>query len=68
MTEHDGTFNDLKEAFTTGPILVFPDTMKPLWVEADASGHATGAILSMLCDDEKWRPCAHLLKSLNDVE
>jgi hypothetical protein len=54
MTKHDGAFNDLKEAFTTGPILVFPDTTKPLQVGADASGHAMGAILSMLCDDKKW--------------
>jgi hypothetical protein len=52
-------------------MLVFPDITKPLQIEADASGHATGAILSMLCKDckdDKWRPCAYLSKSLKDVE
>jgi RNase H-like domain found in reverse transcriptase len=28
----------------------------------------TGAILSMLCEDEKWHPCAYLSQGLNDVE
>jgi RNase H-like domain found in reverse transcriptase len=26
------------------------------------------AILSMLCEDEKWHPCAYLSQGLNDVE
>ena len=30
--------------------------------------YATGAILSMKCEDEKWRPCVFYLKSLSDVE
>ena len=35
---------------------------------SDASDFATGAVLSMLCEDEKWHPCAFLSKGLNDVE
>jgi len=50
-----------------GPILVATDYMHPLCMESDASDFATGAVLSMLCEDEKWHPCAFLSKSLNDV-
>jgi hypothetical protein len=32
------------------------------------SNFATGAVLSMKCNDGKWRPCAYLSKGLNEVE
>jgi len=35
---------------------------KPLRVESDASDFATGAVLSMKCEDDKWRPCAFYSK------
>ena len=44
------------------------DTMKELCIKSDASDFATGAVLSMKCDDDKWHPCAYLSKGLNDVE
>ena len=44
------------------------DTMKELRIESDASDFATGTVLSMKYDDDKWHPCAYLSKSLNDVE
>ena len=66
--EQQIAFEGLKEAFTTEPTLAYPDPTKPLRVEADASGFATGAVLSMLHDDNKWHPCAYISKSLNDVE
>ena len=44
------------------------DTMQPMRIETDASDFATGTVLPMLCDDEKWHPCAYLSKGLNDVE
>ena len=34
----------------------------------DASAYATGAILSQLCDDEKWRPVGFVSKSLSETE
>src|ERR1700723_231338 len=37
-------------------------------VEADSSGVATGAVLSMKCEDEKWRPCAYYSKTLSETE
>ncbi|KIL55134.1 hypothetical protein M378DRAFT_18214 [Amanita muscaria Koide BX008] len=37
-------------------------------IESDASDYATGGVLSMECDDKKYRPVAFLSKSLNDAE
>ena len=51
-----------------GPILVATNYMHPLHVELDASDFATGAVLSMLCEDKKWHPCTFLSKGLNNVE
>ena len=61
-------FDTLKARFTSYPILITADPEKPLRVEADASDFATGAVLSMKGEDEKWRPCAFYSKSLSDVE
>jgi hypothetical protein len=58
----------LKRKFSSHPILVNPDPTKPLRVESDTSNFATGAVLSMKCDDDKWRSCAYLSKGLNEVE
>jgi len=60
--------DELKRRFVEGPILVAANYMCPLHMESDASYFATGAVLLMLCEDEKWHPCAFLSKSLNDIE
>ena len=61
-------FNELKQVFTTKPVLAAPDLDKEFWVEADASNYTTGGVLSMKCSDEKWRPVAFISKSLSDIE
>src|SRR6202453_3207540 len=61
-------FNDLKECFTSEPILYYPDPSKPLRVEADFSCFTMGGILGVLEDDQKWYPCAFISKSLNEVK
>jgi len=65
---HQKAFDELKARFTKKPILMMVDTTKELCIESDASDFATGAVLSMKCDDGKWHPCAYLSKGLNDVE
>jgi hypothetical protein len=65
---HEAAFNDLKEKFTSEPILHYPDPKKELRIEADSSGFATGGVLSILEDDGKWYPCAYLSKGLSSVE
>jgi len=61
-------FEELKRRFTTEPVLVIPDLDKGMRVEADASNFATGGVLSMKCEDERWRPVAYISKSLNEAE
>jgi len=61
-------FKELKERFTTEPVLVTPDLDKEMRVEADTSDFATGGVLSMKCEDDRWRPVAYISKSLNEAE
>jgi len=51
-------FDELKRAFTTGPILTHFDETGPTKLETDASDFALGAVLSQLCEDERWHPVA----------
>jgi len=37
-------------------------------MKADVSEYVTGGILSMKCEDEKWRLVAFISKSLNEAE
>ena len=46
-------FEELKEKFTTGPVLVTLDLDKEMRVEADASDFAMREVLSMKCEDER---------------
>ena len=51
-------FDELKGAFTTGPILTHFDETRPTKLETAASDFALGAVLSQLCEDERWHPVA----------
>ena len=61
-------FDELKQLITSTPILVLPDQTKHFRLETDASAYATGAVLSQLCDDGKWRPVGFVSKSLSETE
>ena len=50
---HQKAFDELKARFTKQPILTMVDTTKELCIKSDASDFATGAVLSMKCDDDK---------------
>jgi len=41
---------------------------KKIRIEVDIFDYATEGVLSMKCEDRKWRPVAYLLKSLNKIE
>jgi len=58
----------LKEVFTTEPVLAILDLNKEMRVEADALDYATGEVLSIKCEDEKWRPVVFIFKLLNAME
>jgi len=66
--EQQQAFDELKQVFTTKPVLAAPDLDKEFRVEADASNYATRGILSMKCSDEMWRPVTFISKSLSDTE
>jgi len=61
-------FEELKERFMTEPVLVIPDLDKEMRVEVDISDFATGGVLLMKCEDEKWRLVTYISKSLNEAE
>jgi len=60
--------NELKQVFTTKPILAAPNLDKELRVEANVSNYATGGVLSMKCSDKLWRLVAFISKSLSNTE
>jgi len=67
-SEQEEAFGRLKEIFMSEPVLAAPDLDKEMRVEADASDYATGRVLSMKCEDKRWRPVAYISKSLSDTE
>jgi len=49
-------------------VLIIPDLDRKMRVEADASDFATGGVLLIKCENEKWRPVTYILKLLNETE
>ena len=49
--EAEKVFTQLKEAFTSGPILAHTDSEKPFTIETYASDFALGSILSQPSND-----------------
>ena len=62
------SFETLKKACLTAPVLVFADYSKPFLLETDASKHGLGAVLSQKQDDGKYHPVAYGSKSLSVSE
>jgi hypothetical protein len=61
-------FVNLKELFINAPILVHFEEGRETVVEADASGWATGGVLSQVQDDGTLRPYAYLSQKLSPAE
>ena len=57
------SFNELKKAISTAPVLRIPDTMKNFTIQVDASNTAIGAVLTQ---DE--HPVGFMSRRLNDAE
>ena len=50
------------------PVLVTLDLDREMRVEADVLDFAMGGVLSMKCENEKWRPVTYISKLLNEAE
>ena len=61
-------FQDLKQALTDHPVLVFPNFQKEFLLYTDASDTAVGYILGQLDDDGKERVVAYGGRSMNTSE
>ena len=59
------TFEELKWLIMSAPILVQPDQDVQFGLEMDAAGYATSAVLSQLCEDDKWCPIGFMSKILS---
>ena len=66
--KQEKSFEMLKKWFTMKLVLVVPDLNRKMRMEMDASYFATGGVLSMECEDGRWRLVAYLSKSLNETE
>ena len=46
------------------PVLVIPDLNKEMRMEANASDFATGEVLSMKCENEKWMLVSQMFRGM----
>ena len=68
MEKQEKVFGELKEKFTKEPVLAAPDLDKKMRIEVDTLDYAMRGMLSMECEDGKWRPVVFLSKFLNETE
>src|SRR5579863_7951642 len=62
------SFEALKAAFTTAPVLQYPDQDREFRLETDASEFAVGGVISVKCDDSEFRPVAYMSHSMTPPE
>lgn len=67
ITTEKEAFRNIKEALTTTPVLVCPDFNQPFTLQADASTHGLGAVLTQNLDGGE-RVIAYASRTLNQVE
>ena len=67
-SRQEESFKMLKKQFTTEPVLVVPDLDRKIRMEVNASDYATGEVLLIECEEERWKPVVYLSKLLNETE
>ena len=61
-------FQNLKNTFTSAPILTHWVPDAPIIIETDASDYAIAGILSIRCPDEEIRPVTYYSQTLSALE
>ena len=61
-------FEALKAAFTTVPMLQYPNQDREFRLETDASEFAIRGVISVKCDDGEFRPVAYMSHSMTPPE
>ncbi|GFX52245.1 retrovirus-related Pol polyprotein from transposon opus [Trichonephila clavipes] len=69
--ECEDSFLQLKEALTSSPILIYPQSDKPFILDTDASNESVGAVLSQEIDGQErvvayWSQVARWIQRLNE--
>ena len=66
--EHQESFNKLKEALTSAPVLAYPDYMKSFILETDTSLKGLGTVLSQGDDEGNYRIISFASRMLKPYE
>ena len=61
-------FKALKAAFTTAPMLQYPDQDREFRLETDASEFTVRGVISIKCNDGEFRPVAYMSHSMTPPE
>ena len=59
-------FDRLQHRFLAEPILTLWKPDRPTRIEVDASGYATGGVLSQKLEDGEWHPIAYRSSSMDE--
>ena len=62
------SFNDLKQALTTAPVLCHPDYEQPFIIQCDASKLGVGSVLYQLGENGQEKVIAYMSKKLNSAQ
>ena len=58
------SFEALKAAFTTAPMLQYPDQDREFCLETNVSEFAVRGVISVKCNDSEFRPVAYMSHSM----
>ena len=67
-SQHQESFDRLKDALTSSPILAYPNYDKPFILETDASLKGLGAVLSQEDDEGNFRVISYASRMLKPYE
>jgi len=66
--EAQSSFDALKDALITAPVLAHPNFTEPFYIQCDASSTGVGSVLFQLTSDGAERPIAFLSQKLNAAQ